>query len=436
MDLSKKGNQILYFFITWVTGIFGVHWFIRKDFTKGVIYFFTAGGIVVFWMYDTINAFINIFRENPRYPLTTDEKRMERVQRLYQRSSVTKVNIEKEQKTPVPVKTVNHNSSNQIEDISAQKDIYRKAIFLNSQRNSKIKNNDQYPKYLFYNFEITNPQAYHQKMIDDNYLELSYINNSLYSLRLNELKNILETHSLPKNGKKAQLVERIVTNLSQEELDQINKKLSIYKLSDKGETFLKENSDYIALFQHQNWNITLEDYLITKRKIPFNCSFNDVAWNIFNSRNIRYSSKKQYSSLRCNYFDMSCLLEEEERYDESILFLLCTFYLDLSGVCEISNRLQDIDLYPKQALLNMNAEYLSNFFMFAPGIINRLIKLKDYYDETMLEEVYSRTNLPFTCCPDSLFKEIINDLFTSAIFEKEKYYDRLKSNFIEVVKKM
>lgn len=61
MNLSKKSDRVLFFFITWLGGIFGIHWFIQKNYLKGFLYLFTAGGFIVCWIYDWIIALVNIF---------------------------------------------------------------------------------------------------------------------------------------------------------------------------------------------------------------------------------------------------------------------------------------------------------------------------------------------------------------------------------------
>lgn len=65
MDLSDKVNRILMFFITWFGGIFGIHWFVQKDYKRGVLYLLSAGGLIVCWVYDTFKAFVNIFKYSP-----------------------------------------------------------------------------------------------------------------------------------------------------------------------------------------------------------------------------------------------------------------------------------------------------------------------------------------------------------------------------------
>lgn len=61
MDLSNKNNRIIFFFITWFGGMFGIHWFIQRNYMKGCLYLLTCGGFIFCWFYDWIIALINIF---------------------------------------------------------------------------------------------------------------------------------------------------------------------------------------------------------------------------------------------------------------------------------------------------------------------------------------------------------------------------------------
>lgn len=67
MDLSIKSNRVVMFLITWFFGIFGIHWFIQKNYTKGFLYLISIGGFFVCWIYDIVKCFINIFNYNPNY---------------------------------------------------------------------------------------------------------------------------------------------------------------------------------------------------------------------------------------------------------------------------------------------------------------------------------------------------------------------------------
>lgn len=60
-------NKVGKFFITWLLGFFGVHKFIEKKYSIGIIYLFTLGLFGIGWFYDSIIAFIEIFKtEEPK----------------------------------------------------------------------------------------------------------------------------------------------------------------------------------------------------------------------------------------------------------------------------------------------------------------------------------------------------------------------------------
>lgn len=90
MDLSVKSNRIIMFFITWFFGIFGVHWFIQRNYTRGFLYLISAGGIIVCWIYDTIRCFINIFHYDPNYLSIIKDKK---INHSYEISEIKEENI-------------------------------------------------------------------------------------------------------------------------------------------------------------------------------------------------------------------------------------------------------------------------------------------------------------------------------------------------------
>lgn len=56
MDLSIKENRILMFFITLFTGSFGVHWFIQKNYKRGIFYLHLVVSLFVGYM-----IYVNLF---------------------------------------------------------------------------------------------------------------------------------------------------------------------------------------------------------------------------------------------------------------------------------------------------------------------------------------------------------------------------------------
>lgn len=70
MDLSSRTNRVIFFFITWIGGIFGIHWFVQRNYKKGLLYLLTFGGFMFCWFYDWVITLINIFSyKEERFPI-------------------------------------------------------------------------------------------------------------------------------------------------------------------------------------------------------------------------------------------------------------------------------------------------------------------------------------------------------------------------------
>lgn len=59
-------NKITYFLITFFGGWLGIHKFIKKQAGMGILYLFTAGLFGIGWMIDSVKAFIDIFKKEPK----------------------------------------------------------------------------------------------------------------------------------------------------------------------------------------------------------------------------------------------------------------------------------------------------------------------------------------------------------------------------------
>lgn len=324
------------------------------------------------------------------------------------------------------------NTSDNDDDHTIDKD-FQKTIFLYSQNNSTIKENDKYPKYMLYQLGITNPKKYHEAMIKDGYFETASISEVLSSFRVSELKEILEKNNLQKSGKKIDLIQRIVDNCSQELIDTILSKNKCFTLSKKGTDFIFQHEDYIKLFKHPSWQVSVEEYKQAKAKLSTS-NFNDIIWHIFNDRllntNICY--------LRNIYFNMYELLLEEDKKEQATYFLLIVFYDDLSGIenyrtikLYLENKNSRYNFYSKKDLINEGVRVT-----FAPDIIDRLVSLEEYYKEEMVSKIFNTYKLPINCCTCELFKNIMNDLYNQPSLDQEYYKKEINKNYIKYIKSL
>lgn len=315
---------------------------------------------------------------------------------------------------------------------SKEKQDYATAIFLYANSNSKIKNNNEYVGYLFYECGISNPKKYHQELINEGYLKQASINEILYNFKLDDLKKILKENNLKVTGKKAELIDRISSELSEKELNKINFDRNIYTLSEKGKKYIENHKDYIEIHRHSSWQITLEEYIKVKRQLNFSVNFNDIAWGIFNKRTMEYSNNKQYGLQRNNYYNMFQLLIEEKKEMQAFEMIVKVIIYDLSSV----NTLEDIKLYKdgiysKEDLLNS----YSDIFL-APGIIKELLELEQFYSDKLVKTAYKQVILPINFCSETILIELMNEVFHNAIFDYEKYIDKINLERIKYLKNL
>lgn len=59
-------------------------------------------------------------------------------------------------------------------------------------------------------------------------------------------------------------------------------------------------------------------------------------------------------------------------------------------------------------------------FSFASLIIQRIVELKDYFSEEVLDKAYTQP-LPIQLCDKSLMRKIVIDMFNEPVFDEEKY---------------
>lgn len=304
---------------------------------------------------------------------------------------------------------------------------YAKTIFLwANQKASPVKKRDEYPSYLFYECGIQDAAKYHDKMIKDGFFIPSPVQETLSTLKVDALKEILSSHGQPVSGKKTEIIERILVNVPEEELVAYVSKDS-YSLSDTGKKFLEAHNDYVLLHTHRNWGIEYNEYVDELRSCPGK-SFYDVCWGIFNKRIMENGKKGDLS--RNVYFNMHQLLMEEGKKQSAFEELVRVFYLDLSGYDSGSFNLLRQGIYKKSDLLS----HFDTNVMIAPGIVKALGDLQDYYNKEIVERV-AEWKLPFNACSPELFAETVDSIIKGT-FDEVGTLKRLKQGYEKAVKSL
>ena len=113
-----------------------------------------------------------------------------------------------------------------------------------------------YPGFWWFKYGIRDVGHALQSLEHRGFIKWASKYSCLYGLKVDELKQILENADLPSNGKKADLIERIVSNVPESGL-QIPNYVPRYELTPVGRLELEQNG-YVP-YMHRHKNATTED---------------------------------------------------------------------------------------------------------------------------------------------------------------------------------
>lgn len=412
---DRKINALIKLIIVILVGYLGIHKFIEKNTKMGWIYLFTCGLFGVGWIIDIIIA-LKDFNELDK-----------------ESSNLNKIPIVEE--TSKNKESLFYDVDSVDELINYKKDRYNKeqvtALFLKSMsyRPHKIgKNNeDDYPRYLTYDYNILDVPAFHKELLDKGYFCEASFKNIISYYKVNELKDLLISKEQKVTGlKKDDLINLAIDVFSKKEKEEIEKESNLYELSNDGLEYLEKNKEFLTIVDFQKYGITYSLFMKYKNKLPQYCTLRDVVWGIFNERLNYYSINKSYSSLRSVYLNMAQFLEEEKpNIDVLYNYILCLYY-DINLTYNQEQILGDY--LDKETLIEcLDDRALAN------GIVTKIKEYSKYHDDKIYDKLFKYEKLPFKFISDDEFKEMVFDIYNSSFFDEEKYINIAVENAKKVI---
>ncbi|MFB9974579.1 SAP domain-containing protein [Allobacillus sp. SKP2-8] len=217
-------------------------------------------------------------------------------------------------------------------------------------------NDSSFPGYFEYQYGIE-PARTVNTLLSSGYLRESTPIESVSSLRVPEIKEILKSKDLKVSGKKADLISRIEENFDSEEVKPFLK-TSSFKITDFGNDVLKRYYYIVPAHKYSSqdgtYNVaTVLQYMnsIGSDEKPSN---DEIAWSLYTKAYAKYKKEGSYGLMRNTIFSMAEQLQKENKSEEAITFYFRVFILDLSG--------------------SSNSEYLAwpELLTIAPGLISRV----------------------------------------------------------------
>lgn len=137
---------------------------------------------------------------------------------------------------------------------------YATVLLLNFHKKAELLP-DVYPLYFKYECDLDNPRSLHLQLIKNGLLVPSPASEFFASLKVTDLKNLLQSYNLKVSGKKGDLISRILSSLDNTEIQKILQSNSPhYSLSSKGQLFLREYEDYVQFHRYSSLSVKIQEY--------------------------------------------------------------------------------------------------------------------------------------------------------------------------------
>ena len=213
---------------------------------------------------------------------------------------------------------------------------------------------DEFPNYFEYQYGVK-PSSLLKKALTNNFLVKSdNIAKNLEKIKISKLKEELKKNDLKISGKKQELIDRLMTNISKEELKIAFPDL-YYFLNDKGKSIVQKN-EHIAYYHRSQYlkdEISLDKYhSLLKDKTEDSAKY-DIALDLLKNNATQNRDNGNWGLYRNSLLSKARVYEDKQDNQSALDLYLTICHIDLSG------------------LSNGNA-YMPSTLILAPGIIGLL----------------------------------------------------------------
>lgn len=219
-----------------------------------------------------------------------------------------------------------------------------------------------YPSYFKYEYGIDYSISLNT-LLADKYIRNSSNSEKIHLLKNAQLKEILRSKNLKVSGNKNELIERIVSNLDINNINDLNNIIS-FSPTEKGKATLQEY-EYI-IYAHKNNSkdgiYNLASVIKFVNKLGYVPSNLEIFWSIVQHKEQTALLKNNFTDLRSSWLHMAEQLYKEQRYDEALSMYHNIFILDFSGL----DRGKQINP--------------PSLIFIAPHILNRIVELADFFE--------------------------------------------------------
>jgi len=298
-----------------------------------------------------------------------------------------------------------------------------------AKRGERVKSNDHY-KYFENLYGVVNIRKLHIWLYNNGYLRNATPKEALNLYKVDELKTILDSMGLKKNGNKQSLIDRIVESIDDSMKEKLSNECDRYIRSEKGERFLAENQDFV-MFHKNQYGLSFQEFCDHRILQGRKRKFYDTIFQALSQRAFTWQAKRYISQLEWVYHNLSNALYDEEKYELSLQNALYSLYFS-------TNLASKYYLFSLENVrfdgIKTTKSRIDSESTFNPHIIARILELQPYFREQMLDVVYTPEILPYCLFGKYDILDVVLDLYEEK-FDAEFYTKVIQISYENYVKR-
>lgn len=331
---------------------------------------------------------------------------------------------------PIP-KVENLNKENEAKNKNENIPIETLVVFLWASDGQPVKGKDDYVGYLKYQYNITNPSAFHKRMITEGYLQKADIETTLKSFLVPTLKEYCERFELKKTGKKADIIKRLIQETPINFQNKLIEETGLYSLSLKGKAIIDKNYQFVYLHKHSRWCISPDDYKKESRKNP-GLAYPEIIRNIFFKRiNQSISDNLSENNVIPEYFSLYELYKDQG--ENGSRYLANYLYSYLNCAYQLSRAHDDL-LYKWKTKREIIEDFEENSVIY-PEIIKDLNELVSIASEESFSDI-DQLQFKYIIFSKKDYMQLLYEISTYDVFDSKKWNDFYNQRCINFIKRM
>lgn len=285
---------------------------------------------------------------------------------------------------------------------------------------------------FMYECQITNPERLDRWLLNNGYLRKPTIEETLSRYKVPELKGFLSKKGMKITGKKAELIDRLISALTENEIESALSSDKRYFLSEKGMEHYRENIDLDELHRNWKYRLRLDEYFKYRKSNGVVRDFYEIAYLALKERMEKgdMDMKNPYRLTSFDFANFSEICERLEINNDAVKAILIKLYFD-TNLLNTSLFPFDKDMLKMHGVEDICSRIQANS-LFNPYTTQRIVSLSEFYSEYMVDNIYDNIKLQYVVFERNDFKSAIDDMIRSAYFDASPYMEIIKDNYREI----